>query len=102
MAAARGLQHKVEVDGWKLTRIKTDDGCYKAYASNDKGDRYEGKFDPGSQTHEGLRLSTSEIRAGPSMVRRQRSRNAIEQRSVGSEREDIVNTHCPKFRVHLP
>ena len=40
------LQRKVEVDGWKLIRIKTDDGCYKAYASNDKGDRYEGKFDP--------------------------------------------------------
>ncbi len=42
------LQAKVEVDGWRVTRIKTDDGCYKVYASNDKGDRYEGKFDPGS------------------------------------------------------
>ena len=23
------LQKKVEAEGWKVTRIKTDDGCYK-------------------------------------------------------------------------
>lgn len=42
------LQQKVEAEGWKVTRIKTDDGCYKAYASNDQGHRYEGTFDPGT------------------------------------------------------
>ena len=42
------LQQKVEADGWKVTRIKTDDGCYKVSAVNDKGDRYEAKIDPGS------------------------------------------------------
>lgn len=42
------VQQKVEVEGWKVTRIKTDDGCYKVYATNDKGDRYEGKFHPAS------------------------------------------------------
>lgn len=42
------LQQKVEVVGWKVTRIKTDDGCYKVRAVNDKADQYEAKIDPGS------------------------------------------------------
>ena len=42
------LQQKVEAEGWKVTRIKTDDGCYRVSAVNDKGDRYEAKIDPGS------------------------------------------------------
>jgi hypothetical protein len=40
------LQKKVEAEGWKVTRIKTDDGCYEVHATNDQGQRYEGKFDP--------------------------------------------------------
>ena len=42
------LQQKVEAEGWKIARIKTDDGCYKVSATNDKGDRYEARLDPGS------------------------------------------------------
>lgn len=42
------LQQKLEAEGWKITRIKTDDGCYKVRAINDKGERYEGKFHPGT------------------------------------------------------
>lgn len=43
------LQQKVEAEGWKVTRIKTDDGCYKVYATNDdQGHRCEGTFDPGT------------------------------------------------------
>lgn len=42
------LQQKVESEGWKVTRIKTDDGCYEVDAVNDKGDRYEAKIDPSS------------------------------------------------------
>jgi hypothetical protein len=42
------LQKKVEAEGWNVTRIKTDDGCYEVHAMNDQGQRYEGKFDPGT------------------------------------------------------
>jgi hypothetical protein len=42
------LQQKVEAEGWTITRIKTDDGCYKVYATNDKGERYTAKYDPGT------------------------------------------------------
>jgi hypothetical protein len=42
------LRKKVEAEGWKVTRIKTDDGCYEVHATNDQGQRYEGKFDPGT------------------------------------------------------
>lgn len=42
------LQKTVEAEGWKVTRIKTDDGCYEVRATNDKGDRYEAKFHPGT------------------------------------------------------
>lgn len=42
------VQRKVEADGWKVTRIKADDGCYKVRATNDKGDRYKGTYHPGT------------------------------------------------------
>ena len=40
------LQRKLEAEGWKATRIKTDDGCYKVRATNDKGERLKGTYDP--------------------------------------------------------
>lgn len=40
------LQQKLEADGWKVTRIKTDDGCYEADAIDEKGQRVEASFDP--------------------------------------------------------
>ncbi|MCC6719981.1 MAG: PepSY domain-containing protein [Acetobacteraceae bacterium] len=40
------LQQQVEAEGWRVTRIRTKDGCYRVHARNDKGDRYEGTFDP--------------------------------------------------------
>lgn len=42
------LQQKLEADGWKVRRIKTDDGCYEAYAVDDKGRRVEAYFNPKS------------------------------------------------------
>ena len=53
------LQQKVEAEGWKVTRIKTDDGCYKVRATNAKGERYEGTFDP--RTLKALKLSLIHI-----------------------------------------
>lgn len=40
------LQQKLEADGWKVTRIKNDDGCYEAHAIDEKGQRVEASFDP--------------------------------------------------------
>lgn len=40
------LQQKLEAEGWKATRIKTDDGCYKVRATNDKGEHLKGTYDP--------------------------------------------------------
>ncbi len=40
------LQQKLEADGWKVNRIKTDDGCYEAYAIDEKGQRIEAYFNP--------------------------------------------------------
>lgn len=40
------LQQKLESQGWKVRRIKTEDGCYEAYAIDDKGKRVEAYFDP--------------------------------------------------------
>jgi len=40
------LQQKLQAQGWKVNRIKTDDGCYEAYAIDDKGRRVEAHFDP--------------------------------------------------------
>ena len=42
------LQQKLEADGWKVKRIKTDDGCYEVYALDNNGNRVEAYFDPKS------------------------------------------------------
>lgn len=40
------LQQKLETDGWKVRRIKTEDGCYEAYATDAGGKRVEAIYDP--------------------------------------------------------
>ncbi|MCP1335117.1 PepSY domain-containing protein [Futiania mangrovi] len=40
------LQKKLEEQGWQVRKIKTDDGCYEAYAIDDKGQRVEAYFNP--------------------------------------------------------
>lgn len=42
------LQAKLEGDGWKVRSIKTEDGCYEAYAIDDKGQKVEAYFNPKS------------------------------------------------------
>lgn len=40
------LLEKVRAMGWTVTRIKTDDGCYKVYATDAKGESIKAKFNP--------------------------------------------------------
>ena len=40
------LQQLLATQGWRVTRIRTRDGCYRVHATNDRGQRYEATFDP--------------------------------------------------------
>ncbi|MBN1237972.1 MAG: PepSY domain-containing protein [Gammaproteobacteria bacterium] len=40
------LQQKLEQEGWKIRRIKTDDGCYEVYGFDKDGRRMEAYFNP--------------------------------------------------------
>lgn len=40
------LQAKLVADGWQIRSIKTEDGCYEAYAIDAKGKKVEAYFDP--------------------------------------------------------
>ena len=40
------LQAKLKADGWDVRSIKTEDGCYEAYAIDAEGNRVEAYFDP--------------------------------------------------------
>ncbi|WFP65007.1 MULTISPECIES: PepSY domain-containing protein [unclassified Mesorhizobium] len=42
------LQAKLESQGWKVRNIKSESGCYEAYAIDAKGKRVETMFDPKS------------------------------------------------------
>jgi hypothetical protein len=42
----QALRQKLEADGWKINRIKIDDGCYEVYGFNGEGQRAETYFDP--------------------------------------------------------
>ncbi len=40
------LQQKLEGEGWKVKKMKVDDGCYEVYGFNAEGKRMEVYFDP--------------------------------------------------------
>jgi hypothetical protein len=40
------LQTKLQADGWQVRSIKTEDGCYEAYAVDKDGKRVEAYFNP--------------------------------------------------------
>ena len=40
------LQSQLEQQGWKIRSIKTEDGCYEAYAKDADGKRVEIFFNP--------------------------------------------------------
>jgi hypothetical protein len=42
------LQEKLQVQGWKVTRIKVDDGCYEVKGIDRIGNRFEAEFAPAS------------------------------------------------------
>ena len=42
------LQQKLESEGWKVKRVKVEDGCFEAYAFDNQGRRVEAYFDPRS------------------------------------------------------
>ncbi|MDM7947788.1 MAG: PepSY domain-containing protein [Oceanibaculum nanhaiense] len=44
--AAQQLQAKLEAQGWKIQRLKTDDGCYEVRATDSTGKRIEAYFSP--------------------------------------------------------
>lgn len=42
----QALQKKLEGDGWNVRRIKSDDGCYEVYATDNKGRRIQAAYNP--------------------------------------------------------
>lgn len=40
------LRQQLEAKGWDVKRLKTEDGCYEAYAIDEKGNRVEAYFNP--------------------------------------------------------
>lgn len=42
------LEKKLTDEGWTVMSIRSDDGCYKAKATNTRGERLEAKYDPGT------------------------------------------------------
>ncbi len=40
------LQQKLEGEGWKVKKLKIDDGCYEVYGFDAEGKRMEVYFDP--------------------------------------------------------
>jgi hypothetical protein len=45
------LKQKLVTQGWSVTRIKVDGGCYEVYGINDKGQRVETYFHPVTFDH---------------------------------------------------
>jgi hypothetical protein len=40
------LQQQLEAEGWKVKKIKTDEGCYEVYGTDKAGNRMENYYDP--------------------------------------------------------
>ncbi|HVI31033.1 PepSY domain-containing protein [Phenylobacterium sp.] len=42
----QALEKKLAADGWKVKRLKTEDGCYEVYGLDRQGRRVEAYFNP--------------------------------------------------------
>lgn len=42
------LENKLAAEGWAVLSIRSDDGCYKVKATNERGERLHAKYDPAS------------------------------------------------------
>lgn len=42
------LRQQLENQGWKIKRIRVDDGCYEVHGIDRMGNRFEAKFAPAS------------------------------------------------------
>jgi hypothetical protein len=42
------LEKMLTEKGWKIRRVKEDGGCYEVYAFDEKGERVEAYFHPGT------------------------------------------------------
>ncbi len=40
------LREKLETEGWKVRKVKVDEGCYEVYGTTPEGQRVEAYFDP--------------------------------------------------------
>lgn len=40
------LEAKLKSDGWKIQSIRSEEGCYEAYAIDAKGERVDAYFNP--------------------------------------------------------
>lgn len=40
------LQQQLESTGWKVKKIKVDEGCYEVYGTDKAGQRMENYYDP--------------------------------------------------------
>jgi hypothetical protein len=54
----QALRQKLEGAGWKINRIKTDEGCYEVYGTDANGKRAETYFDP--KTLDPVELNSAE------------------------------------------
>lgn len=44
------LRTRLEADGWKIARVKVENGCYEVYAHDAQGKKVEALFDPRTLT----------------------------------------------------
>lgn len=42
----QALEKKLQAEGWKVNRLKTEDGCYEVYGVDRQGRRVEAYFNP--------------------------------------------------------
>lgn len=42
----QALEKKMLAEGWKIKKLKTEDGCYEIYGTDRQGRRVEAYFDP--------------------------------------------------------
>lgn len=72
------LRQQLENNGWKVKRIRVDDGCYEVHGIDRLGNRFEAKFAPAS-----LEIRELEIRF---QQRRGRASDYLDHDGVGGRK----------------
>ena len=86
------LRQQLEEHGWKVDRIKVDDGCYEVRGVDNNGNKFKAKYAPASLNIQELKIKFDKDGAAADYLDQDRNRTRINK-----ENERATSTNTPEM-----